>query len=234
VPNASLTVTNKATNVTQKIISNESGGYVAPALNPGMYDISATAAGFRTTVRSGVEMLVGKDLLPDMDLTLGENITVVEVNSEAPLLNSESGSLGHVMTNNQIVDLPLNGRGFNELARLTPGVVLLPGTGNVTRRPVFFNGTTISGVRGRQVSYYLDGTDTSEQHQGGSWIQTSVDALQEFSISRTPTRPSIAGRAASSTQLRSPARTAFAERYTNFCETKRWMRATSSEAAATC
>jgi hypothetical protein len=182
VPNASLTVTNKATNVTQKIISNESGGYVAPALNPGMYDISATAAGFRTTVRSGVEMLVGKDLLPDMDLTLGENITVVEVNSEAPLLNSESGSLGHVMTNNQIVDLPLNGRGFNELARLTPGVVLLPGTGNVTRRPVFFNGTTISGVRGRQVSYYLDGTDTSEQHQGGSWIQTSVDALQEFSV----------------------------------------------------
>ena len=87
------------------------------------------------------------------------------------------------MTNRQIVDLPLNGRGFNELARLTPGVVLLPGTGNVTRiRPEFVNGTTISGVRGRQVSYFLDGTDTSEQHQGGSWIQTSVDALQEFSV----------------------------------------------------
>ena len=62
-------------------------------------------------------------------------------------------------------------------------MVLLPGTGNVTRiRPEFVNGTTISGVRGRQVSYYLDGTDTSEQHQGGSWIQTSVDALQEFSV----------------------------------------------------
>ena len=87
------------------------------------------------------------------------------------------------MTNQQIVDLPLNGRGFNELARLTPGVVSLPGTGNVNRiRPEFFNGTTISGVRGRQVSYYLDGADTSEQHQGGSWIQTSIDALQEFSV----------------------------------------------------
>ena len=108
---------------------------------------------------------------------------MVEVTAAVPLLNSESGSLGHVMTNRQIVDLPLNGRGFNELARLTPGVVLLPGTGNVTRiRPEFVNGTTISGVRGRQVSYFLDGTDTSEQHQGGSWIQTSVDALQEFSV----------------------------------------------------
>ena len=186
VPNATLTVTNKATNVAQKIISNESGGYVVPALNPGMYDISATAAGFRTTMRSGVEMQVGKDLLLDMDLVLGETTTVIEVKSEVPMLNSESGSLGHVMTNSQIVDLPLNGRGFNELARLTPGVVLLPGTGNVTRiRPEFFNGTTISGVRGRQVSYYLDGSDTSEQHQGGSWIQTSVDALQEFSVQQS-------------------------------------------------
>ena len=128
-------------------------------------------------------MQVGKDLLLDFDLVLGETSSVVEVNAAVPLLNSESGSLGHVMTNKQIVDLPLNGRGFNELARLTPGVVLLPGTGNVTRiRPEFVNGTTISGVRGRQVSYFLDGTDTSEQHQGGSWIQTSVDALQEFSV----------------------------------------------------
>src|SRR6266571_3146042 len=148
VPNATVTVTNKATNVAQKIVSNETGGYVVPALNPGLYDVSVTAPGFRTTVRSGVEMLVGKDLLLDMDLVLGETNTVVEVTSEVPLLNSESGSLGHVMSNNQIVALPLNGRGFNELARLTPGVVLLPGTGNVTRiRPEFVNGTTISGVR---------------------------------------------------------------------------------------
>jgi hypothetical protein len=183
VPNATMTVTNKATNVAQRVISNESGSYVVPSLNPGIYDISVTAPGFRTTVRSAVEMLVGKDLLLDVELTLGETSSVIEVNSELPLLNSESGSLGHVMTNSQIVDLPLNGRGFNELARLTPGVVLLTGTGNVNRvRPEFFNGTTISGVRGRQVSYYLDGTDTSEQHQGGSWIQTSVDALQEFSV----------------------------------------------------
>src|SRR5438034_461032 len=183
VPNATLTVKNRETNVAQRFTSNDSGSYVVPSLNPGMYDVSATAAGFRTTVRSAVEMQVGKDLLLDIELALGETTTVIEVKSEVPLLNSESGNLGHVMTNNQIVDLPLNGRGFNELARLTPGVVLLPGTGNVTRvRPEFFNGTTISGVRGRQVSYYLDGTDTSEQHQGGSWIQTSVDALQEFSV----------------------------------------------------
>jgi hypothetical protein len=183
VPNATITVTNKATGLTERVTSDGTGGYVVPGLNPGIYEFSVAAPGFKTTVRAGVEMQVGKNLQLDFDLTLGETTTVVQVNAEVPLLNSESGNLGHVMTNQQIVDLPLNGRGFNELARLTPGVVLLPGTGNVTRiRPEFFNGTTISGVRGRQVSYYLDGSDTSEQHQGGSWIQTSVDALQEFSV----------------------------------------------------
>ncbi len=183
VPNAQITVTNRETKVAQKVSTNGAGGYVVPALNPGIYEVSVRAAGFRTAVHSGVEMQVGKDLLLDVDLVLGETSSVIEVNAAVPLLNSESGSLSHVMTNRQIVDLPLNGRGFNELARLTPGVVLLPGTGNVTRiRPEFVNGTTISGVRGRQVSYFLDGTDTSEQHQGGSWIQTSVDALQEFSV----------------------------------------------------
>jgi hypothetical protein len=183
VPNALVTVTNKGTNAVVKAATNELGRYVIPSLNPGVYDVSVTSAGFRTSMQSGIEMEVGKDLLLDVDLVLGETTSVVEVTASAPLLNSVSGSVGHVMTNNQIVDLPLNGRGFAELARLTPGVVLLPGTGNVTRiRPEFVNGTTISGVRGRQVSYYLDGTDTTEQHQGGSWIQESVDALQEFSV----------------------------------------------------
>ncbi|MBI4877228.1 MAG: carboxypeptidase regulatory-like domain-containing protein, partial [Acidobacteria bacterium] len=183
VPNAAVLVTNRDTKVAYKAASNATGGYVVPALNPGFYEIRVSAAGFRTIVQSGLEMQVGKDLLLDFELVLGETSSVVEVTAAVPLLNSESGSVGHVMTNNQIVDLPLNGRGFNELARLTPGVVLLSGTGNANRiRPEFFNGTTISGVRGRQVSYYLDGADTSEQHQGGSWIQTSVDGLQEFSV----------------------------------------------------
>ncbi|MGH9658297.1 MAG: carboxypeptidase regulatory-like domain-containing protein, partial [Bryobacteraceae bacterium] len=183
VPNAAITVASKATGVVRRVASGDTGGYVVLALEPGSYDVSVTAQGFRTTLKPGVEMQVGKDLLLDLELVLGETNVLVEVRSEIPLLNSESGNLGHVMTNYQLTGLPLNGRGFNELARLTPGVVHLPGTGSVNRiRPEFFNGTTISGVRGRQVSYYLDGADTSEQHQGGSWIQTSIDALQEFSV----------------------------------------------------
>src|SRR3989442_10719440 len=70
VPNATVTVTNRATNVAQKITSNDSGGYVVPSLNPAIYDIGVTAPRFRTTVRSRVEMLVGKDFIFDMDLVL--------------------------------------------------------------------------------------------------------------------------------------------------------------------
>jgi hypothetical protein len=183
VPNATVVITEKDTNVSRRATTNDMGDYVITPLNPGAYTISASAQGFKTTVRPGIELLVGQDLRVNVVLEIGQTNESVQVTAEAPIVDTESGALGHVMTTTQITDLPLNGRGFSELARLTPGVVLLAGTGNVNRiRPEFVNGTTISGVRGNQVSYYIDGVDTSEQHQGGSWIQTSIDALQEFSV----------------------------------------------------
>src|SRR4051794_20633270 len=71
VPSATITVTNRDTKISQKVTSNGTGSYVVPALNPGMYTVSAAASGFRTAVQSGVEMQVGKDLLLDFDLVLG-------------------------------------------------------------------------------------------------------------------------------------------------------------------
>ena len=82
VPNATVTVLNKATNVARRVVTNGIGGYVVPALDPGFYDVNVTAPGFRTTVRAGVEMQVGKDLLLDLDLVLGETNTLVEVTAE--------------------------------------------------------------------------------------------------------------------------------------------------------
>ena len=86
-----------------------------------------------------------------------------------------------------MTDLPLNGRGFFRLAELTPGAALLPPTGNsLAIRPEVVNGNTISGIRGSAISFLLDGVDDSEQHQGGTFIQTSIDALQEFSVQQSP------------------------------------------------
>jgi len=183
IPGAPVTVTNIATNVARRVVTDAAGDYVVTPLDPGTYSVSATARGFQTTVRGDIELTVGLAARVDLELRLGETTTEVRVTSEAPLLTTESGTLGQVISNTQIVDLPLNGRSFTELARLTPGATLLPPTGNTQLvRPENVNGNVISGVPGSQTTFLLDGVDVTEQHQGGTWIQTSVDALQEFSV----------------------------------------------------
>ncbi|PWU06550.1 MAG: hypothetical protein C5B51_12035 [Terriglobia bacterium] len=183
IPGAFVTVTNVATNIVRRAATDAAGDYVITPLDPGTYSVSATAPGFQITVRDGIDLTVGLAARVDLELRLGEATAEVRVTSEAPLLTTESGTLGQVISNTQIVDLPLNGRSFTELARLTPGATLLPPTGNTQLvRPENVNGNVISGVPGSQTTFLLDGVDVTEQHQGGTWIQTSVDALQEFSV----------------------------------------------------
>jgi hypothetical protein len=183
VPNASVTVTNKATNQTLSVKTNTTGDYVITPLEPGLYSVRVAAAGFQTAVAESVEVLVGQSARADVELRIGQTSTSVEVTAAAPLLDSESGTLGHVINNTEIVNLPLNGRSFYELARLTPGAALLPGGGNLLRiRANYWSGESISGVRGRQTTFLLDGVDVTDHHQGGTMIQTSIDALQEFKV----------------------------------------------------
>jgi hypothetical protein len=183
VPQATVTVTNTATKEAVTVNSNEQGGYTVTPLNPGLYSVTVKAPGFGTSIISNVEVQVNQSSRADIRLQLGSTSTTVEVTAAAPLLNSESASLGTVVTNTEIVNLPLNGRSFYDLAKLTPGAATLPGGGNLLRiRANFISGTAISGVRGSQTTFLLDGIDVSDHHQGGTMIQTSVDALHEFSV----------------------------------------------------
>jgi hypothetical protein len=190
VPGATVTVTNEATKLSRSVITGETGGFVVTPLNPGMYTLRATAAGFSTTTRGGIELVVGEAVRVDLELRLGETAVEVRVVADAPLLSTESATLGQVVTNTQIVNLPLNGRSFHELARLTPGAVLLPATGALAggtnkTRPENYNGNIIGGMSGWQSTFLMDGVDVTEQHQGGTWINTSIDALQEFSVQQS-------------------------------------------------
>src|SRR5215475_2561846 len=183
---ASVTVTEAATNQSITVHANERGDFVAPSLNPGLYRVTVSGAGFQTTVINSVEVQVGLSARVDVEMKVGEVSSTIEVTSSAPLLDTESGTLGHVVTNTQIVNLPLNGRSYYELARLTPGAALLPGGGNLLRiRANFSSGTAISGVRGRQTTFLMDGVDVTDHHQGGTLIQTSIDALQEFKVQQS-------------------------------------------------
>ena len=183
IPGATITVINLATNQARLAITDTEGNYVVTPLDPGTYNVTAEMPGFQTTRREGLVLTVGQAARVELTLNLGTLSTEVQVTAETPLLNTESATLSEVITNEQIVDLPLNGRGFHELARLTSGVALLPPTGNTQPvRPEVVNGNVIGGVAGSQTRFLLDGVDITEEHQGGTWIQTSVDALQEFSV----------------------------------------------------
>lgn len=186
VPNAKVVITNNETNQSQTLTTNGAGDFVLTPANPGTYRVEVSASGFGTAEVNQVEVTVGQSARVDVALRIGDAATKVEVIATTPLLNTESGTLGQEITNKQITELPLNGRSFYELARLTPGATLLPGTGNLLRiRANYESGTSISGVRGNQTSFYLDGVDTTDHHQGGTLIQTSIDALGEFQIQQS-------------------------------------------------
>lgn len=184
---ASVKVTNLGTNITQTAVTNRSGEFVVTPVEAGVYSISVTSPGFQTTTATSIEIQVGQIAREDLQLKVGVSTSVVEVTTAAPLLTADSATIGQVITNRQLTELPLNGRGFFKLAELTPGAALLAPTGNsLAIRPEVVDGNTISGIRGSATSFLLDGVDVSEQHQGGTFIQTSIDALQEFSVQQSP------------------------------------------------
>ncbi len=187
IAGASVKVTNTGTNIEQTAVTNSSGEFVITPVSAGLYVLTVTAQGFDTTTTSQIEVQVGQIVRENLKLHVGSSATTVQVYTSQPLLTTDSATVGQVITNRQLTDLPLNGRGFFRLAELTPGAALLTPTGNsLAIRPEVVNGNTISGIRGSAISFLLDGVDVSEQHQGGTFIQTSIDALQEFSVQQNP------------------------------------------------
>ena len=183
VPNAQVKATNIGTNITQEATTNDTGEFVITPVSAGQYRLNVSATGFQTITTSVIEVNVGQIVREDLTLNVGSSTTTVEVTTETPLINTDSATMSTVVSNQQLTDLPLNGRGFYQLAELTPGTALLSPTGNsLAIRPEVVNGNTISGVHGFATSFLLDGVDVTEQHQGGTFMQTSIDALQEFSV----------------------------------------------------
>jgi hypothetical protein len=187
VAGAAVKVTNTATNITFAVQTDTDGNYVVTPLDPGVYTVSVTSAGFDTEVKSGVELAVGQSVAVDAELKIGSTVTEVKVTAGTPELTTESGALGTTVTNHEIVDLPLNGRDYTKLAALSPGDVNLPATGNTQNvRPENVNGNVVNGVSGQMTVFLLDGANITEQHEGGTYIQTSIDALGEFNVETNP------------------------------------------------
>ena len=140
VPQASITVKNVATGIDVAAQSNASGFYTVPNLPPGPYSVTASAPGFATEVRTGIQLNVGAQQALNLLLQVGQVSQTVEVTGEAPAIETSSSSISGVVSQTTVVELPLNGRDWTLLAALQPGVNAI-----TTQQPI--GGTAPAGPR---------------------------------------------------------------------------------------
>ena len=186
VPDASITVLNTATNVARTTTANSAGIYSFPGLTPGTYQLKATAAGFQTAVINSIELQVQQTARVDFALKLGQATETVEVEANAALLTTENATVGTVIEQTRITELPLNGRSFFSLVALSPNVTygFVPAA-QAGGRLGGSRGTltiAVSGARSTWQNYTLDGITNTDIDFNTYILQPSVDALQEFKV----------------------------------------------------
>ncbi len=147
VPGAAITVTNVDTGIARSLETGPEGRYAAPSLPRGNYEIRAELAGFQTSIRAGIALTVGRSAVVDIVLQVGEVAQAVTVTGEAALVDTTSATVSNLVTEAQVVDLPLNNRDLTSLAFTAPGVLRVP----QRNRQGVFSGMgqklTVSGAR---------------------------------------------------------------------------------------
>src|SRR5579864_8307233 len=191
IAGAKVSIANKATGITRDVTTDAAGLYSAPNLQPGVYDVTASASGFSAAKQADVTLTVGAQQTLNLPLTIGEASQTVEVTGAATLVQTSNSVLSDEIESNTVRDLPLNGRDWASLATLSPGVNALE-----TQQP-FENGAlrgnrgfglqlTISGGRPTQNNYRLDGLSINDYGNGGPGSvlgqNLGVDAIEEFSV----------------------------------------------------
>ena len=178
LPGANITVTNGGTGFVRSTVSSETGDYNLRGLLPATYELTVELGGFRKFVQPAITLQVDQNARIDVRLQVGSTNEIVTVTEQSPLLTSEQSSVGSVVDQKKIVDLPLNGRNFVQLATLLPGV----NTGDNTTATAPGGGISIAGSRPEQNSFLLDGTINSDQFNNLLNFRPSIDILQEFKI----------------------------------------------------
>ena len=180
VPGARVEITSLDTGISSETKTDESGAYRSIPLRVGRYSVAAEFEGFKRAVQTGITLEVNQQALVELVLEIGAVSEEVTVTAEAPLLQTTDASQGQVIDNKKIVDLPLNGRNYLQLALLSSGT-------NVPAPGARFGGFSSGGLRTSHNNYLLDGMDNnSNQHAGtgrqGQVISPSVDAIEEFKV----------------------------------------------------
>ena len=182
-------VTDVQRGTSRTITTDESGTYAAPDLQPSTYKIHVEAPGFKSVERLNIQIEVATDVRADFTLQTGQITGVVTITEEVPLVNTTSATLGGTLSNKEINDLPLNGRNYENLLQLRPGVMRYPGGG--------FSTTSTDGLRAEDNAYFVEGLFNSEPFSGQGIINGAgiagdsatilpIDAIQEFNVQENP------------------------------------------------
>lgn len=194
VANAKVSIKNLATSDVREVTTNTDGLYSAPNLLPGNYEVTVTAKGFQTLVRKGITLTVGSEQALNLSLKVGELAQTVTVSEAPPAVDTTSSTLSATVEQKTVVDLPLNGRDWTQLATLQPGVISIraqASTGATANRGNrgFGDQLADSGHRPNENTYRVDGININDYSNGapGSTLGASlgVDAIQEFNVVTT-------------------------------------------------
>jgi Carboxypeptidase regulatory-like domain len=184
VPNAHITVSNLGTNIEYVMESNNAGVYSSPPLEPGVYRMTVLKDGFKTLVKSGIDLHVQDVISVNFSLEIGSVTESVTVESGVPLLQTDDSSVGQVVNSREINNLPLNGRNYALLAQLTSGVTT---TVKESRGLAATGSFSSNGVPSLYNSYILDGVDNNNNTvdflNGAAYaVRPPLDAIREFKV----------------------------------------------------
>ncbi len=189
IPNAKVTITDLQRGATRTVNTDAAGAYAAPNLNPGTYAVKVEFQGFKTAERNAIQLEVSQDIRIDMTLETGNQTETVTVTGEAAALNTSNAEVGGTLSNQVINDLPLNGRNFENLLDLRPGVVKYPGNSGWTQ--------ATNGLRPHDNFFMVDGINSNDPWMAQSMMNAvmaagdagtmlPIDAIDEFKTNQNP------------------------------------------------
>src|SRR5260370_1166494 len=178
VPGATVTIKNLDTGLGRTVTTSDDGSYAAPELPIGTYSVSVEKAGFKLGVVTGIKVEVSSERRADVALQIGQSAQSVEVlGEELPMVESTSNTLGGIIESKIVTSLPVNGRDYQKLIFLVPGVTGSPD--QITDSPGSFGIFSVNGARGRANNFLLDGTDMNDGYRNDP-------AINEAGVFGTP------------------------------------------------
>jgi hypothetical protein len=180
VPMVSVQIKNTDTNTTQLTSTSGAGTFSVPYLKPGHYQVTVQGAGFTTAVVDKISLDVDQTVRINVTLDVGAVNQNVAVNAGALTLDTDSATIGQVISDKQVANLPLNGRNFMQLITLGPGATSTTGTEAIARRPNTTSSYSLMGGRDSSNGILLDGMFNNDLEENSVAIIPSLDAIQEF------------------------------------------------------